>query len=116
SAEQAAAAFRFVNEADHPVTITRVRSSCGCTVATLDKTVYQPGERGEIRVTFRFDDRVGRHTKRITVETDEADASAGPPRTDLTLTVDIPELVRLTPPALHWTLPREGEGSEPEAA
>jgi hypothetical protein len=41
---------RFVFTAGEPLTITEVRSSCGCLVPTLTKRVYQPGERGELTV------------------------------------------------------------------
>jgi Protein of unknown function (DUF1573) len=41
---------RFAFTAAEPLTITDVRSSCGCLVPTLSKRDYQPGERGELTV------------------------------------------------------------------
>ena len=42
--------FAFTNTANKPLTITEVRSSCGCLVPTLAKRIYEPGERGELTV------------------------------------------------------------------
>lgn len=44
--------FRFRNAGDAPLTIEKVRTSCGCTAALLSATVLQPGETGEIRTSF----------------------------------------------------------------
>lgn len=41
---------RFTFTAAEPLTVTEVRSSCGCMVPTLSKREYQPGDRGELRV------------------------------------------------------------------
>lgn len=42
--------FTFTNAGAEPLTITDVRSSCGCLVPALAKRVYEPGERGELTV------------------------------------------------------------------
>ncbi len=44
--------FEFRNVGPGPLTITRVQSSCGCTVPELDKKVYEPNEYGFITATF----------------------------------------------------------------
>lgn len=40
--------IRFVNTGDKPVKIKRVRTSCGCTVAHIDKMEYAPGDTAEV--------------------------------------------------------------------
>jgi hypothetical protein len=42
--------FTFINSGTEPLTITDVRSSCGCLVPALAKRVFEPGERGELKV------------------------------------------------------------------
>jgi Protein of unknown function (DUF1573) len=42
--------FTFTNTAAEPLTITEVRSSCGCMTPRLTKREYQPGEQGELAV------------------------------------------------------------------
>jgi hypothetical protein len=103
SDEQAEAVFRFRNEGDAPITIKRVRSSCGCTVPELDKNDYAPGESGEIRALFTFGSRSGKQQKRITVETNEG---SGKVHTLMFIT-HIPEWGRIQPQLLRWTLDEE---------
>jgi hypothetical protein len=42
--------FSFSNTAAEPLTITEVKSSCGCLAPKLSKRVFAPGERGELAV------------------------------------------------------------------
>ncbi|RME68548.1 MAG: DUF1573 domain-containing protein [Verrucomicrobia bacterium] len=100
--ESATAVFAFTNNGDQPVTIKHIRSSCGCTVPTLERDTYAPGESGEIRAVFTFGGRTGRQTKTIYVETDE-DRDA-PYR--LTLEVEIPLLFSVDRYFVIW---RQGE-------
>lgn len=44
--------FRFRNSGEAPLTVEKVRSSCGCTAALLSATLIPPGGTGEIRTTF----------------------------------------------------------------
>ena len=59
SDKQAISGFQFSNNGDYPITITSVKTSCGCTTAGLDKKTYQPGENGTITATFEFGQRIG---------------------------------------------------------
>lgn len=63
--------YRFANKGDKPVTILSMEPSCGCTSAELEKKVYQPSERGIIKVTFDVGERQGWHQKTIKVKTDD---------------------------------------------
>src|SRR5689334_5923413 len=101
------AKYRFTNTGNTPVTIDAVRTSCGCTTATLAKTEYLPGESGEIEAHFDVGSREGHQEKTILVTTREAPQS---PST-LQLIVDIPESVKVEPQMVYW---RVGEAPEPK--
>lgn len=89
--------FPFRNSGSKPATITAIESSCGCTSARLTKNTYAPGETGEIRALFEFEDRVGPQQKVLTVHTDDS-----PVATHLVLRVDIPETLVVEPRVLQW--------------
>jgi len=95
------AVFAFTNDSDAVVTITGTRASCGCTVPSIDKKTFEPGESGEIKALFRYGSRVGEQRKRVTVTTDDGATYA------LMLAVSIPEPVKLQPRVLMWN--REAE-------
>ena len=61
------ARYSFKNVGSTPVTIVRIDSSCGCTVAQTDKKTYLPGESGEITARFSFGNRKGVQRKVIDV-------------------------------------------------
>ncbi|MDJ0838563.1 MAG: DUF1573 domain-containing protein [Acidobacteriota bacterium] len=83
------AVFKFENAGDEALEILDVGTSCGCTTAKPAKTVYQPGEKGEIPVEFNSQRFNGPITKRITITTNDAET----PKTVVTIkgfvTVDI---------------------------
>ena len=58
--------FEFTNSGDAPLVITRVSSSCGCTVPKKPEKPVQPGETGEIQVKYDTN-IVGPIRKTITV-------------------------------------------------
>lgn len=63
-------AFPFVNRGPDAVEITDTRASCGCLTPRLEKRVYQPGERGEIRLEINtLSQPAGSHTWRVQVFT-----------------------------------------------
>src|SRR3978361_439554 len=66
---QTVANFKYENKGKTPIKITSVKSSCGCTVASLKKDVVAPGEKGEVTATFNIGGRIGVQQKPITVET-----------------------------------------------
>lgn len=101
------AVYRFQNVGTNTVTITKMTSSCGCTTPKLAKYTYAPGEKGEVVADFQFAQRVGLQHKTITVQTDDP----AHPTTTLTLIVNIPEFVRVSPTFLFWQ-PTEHEIKE----
>ena len=44
--------FEFSNKGNHPVTIQKVTSSCGCTTPDWTKEPVAPGQKGYVKVTF----------------------------------------------------------------
>ena len=44
--------FEFTNTGDAPLIISKVSSSCGCTVPKKPEKPIMPGERGEIQVKY----------------------------------------------------------------
>ena len=61
--------FKFTNEGDAPLIITRATSSCGCTAPTYPKAPIAPGESGVIGVTYHAKGRPGGFSKNITIYT-----------------------------------------------
>src|SRR3954468_5493775 len=65
------ARFAFKNTGATPVTITSLKTTCGCTTARLDKRTYQPGEQGEIVAVYKFPFQKGALRKLVLVTTDD---------------------------------------------
>ncbi len=58
--------FEFTNIGNQPLIITRVQSSCGCTIAKKPEKPIMPGEKGKITVSYATN-RLGGFHKSITV-------------------------------------------------
>lgn len=58
--------FTFTNTGNAPIVISKVKTSCGCTVADYPKEPVMPGATGEIAVKYDTK-RVGNFTKTLTV-------------------------------------------------
>jgi len=59
--------FEFVNAGDKPLVISRVKTSCGCTVAAEPEGEIAPGESDVIEVAFNSKKRAGHQHKDISV-------------------------------------------------
>ncbi len=85
------ATFRFhvTNEAGKAVTVKKIRTSCGCTVAKAPSMPWElaPKEGGEIDVTMDLRGKMGRITKSIFVDTSIGMES-------LTVQVKMPRMAR----------------------
>ena len=71
--------YGFKNIGSTPVTILRISSSCGCTVAQTDKKTYLPGESGQISARFSFGNRKGLQRKVIDCRTFRRDRETARP-------------------------------------
>ena len=58
--------FEFTNTGDAPLIISRVYSSCGCTIPKKPEAPIMPGEKGIIEVKYNTE-RLGPIRKTITV-------------------------------------------------
>ncbi len=90
--------FKYENKTDKTITIKNVRSSCGCTVASLKKNEVAPGEKGEVTATFKIGGRTGAQQKTVTVETDDP----AQPVTNLLLKATIPDVLQVQPSFVFW--------------
>ncbi|OGB67046.1 MAG: hypothetical protein A2Y94_10535 [Caldithrix sp. RBG_13_44_9] len=68
--------IRFTNSGNLPLKIGRIQTSCGCTVAQLDKLTYLPNEEGEIAVQFNTKGQAGLTRKTVNVSIEEGTPSS----------------------------------------
>ena len=59
--------FKFTNEGNAPLVITRTAASCGCTTPEYPKEPISPGKSGIIKVTFNAKGRPGNFQKSVYV-------------------------------------------------
>jgi hypothetical protein len=65
--------FTFTNVGEQPLVVNQAVASCGCTVPEYTKDPIQPGEKGEIKVTYNGTGKFAGHFKKsITVRTNGA--------------------------------------------
>jgi hypothetical protein len=60
--------FNFTNTGKSPLKITRVKSSCGCTIPTYPRNQIMPGESGVIKVVYNTK-KIGRFSKSVSIFT-----------------------------------------------
>ncbi len=58
--------FKFTNTGNAPIVITKIKVSCGCTIATKPNKPIMPNETAEIGVKYATN-RVGAFSKTITI-------------------------------------------------
>jgi len=58
--------FTFKNTGEAPILISKVKTSCGCTVPTYPKTPIMPGETASIDIKYATS-RLGKFSKTITI-------------------------------------------------
>lgn len=106
-ATQLTVKFPFKNTGDQKITLLSTESDCGCTTATLDKQIFQPGESGVITVNFAIGDRVGPQEKKVRVRaSDQTEPHV------LTFKTNIPVFARVQPQFVYWA---NGEPSTPKS-
>lgn len=69
--------FIFTNTGDEPLVIQQAMSTCGCTVASYTKTPIEPGQKGQLKVTYDGKGKAQGHFKKvITVRSNASNALA----------------------------------------
>lgn len=94
------AVYKFENVGNQPVKIKEVKTSCGCTTASLAKKTYAPGERGEISATMTLPTEGGTRKKSIYVHTDDPQN----PTYTLSISGSTPAYLALSARSLQWNL------------
>ena len=67
--------FEFKNEGMSPLVLSNVRASCGCTTPKWTREPIEPGQTGQITVTYNPNGRPGRFQKTITVTSNAQEAT-----------------------------------------
>lgn len=76
--------FYFTNTGKSPLYIHSAEGSCGCTVPVWTKEPIQPGEEGQIEVSFNSEKRNGHQEKAVTIL-----ANTKPTKNFLKITADV---------------------------
>lgn len=63
--------FKFFNDGDSALEIKGLDPSCGCTEASVDKKIIEPGQSGEIKAVLNPIGKRGKILKSISVETND---------------------------------------------
>jgi len=100
--------FKLTNKGDSPLTITRTRTSCGCTVANVSSKTIAPGKSAELKISFDSANFGGKVTKTITVESNDPAA----PTTTLTIKGIINEDLVVTPRQVNLGQTKAGNSKE----
>jgi len=95
--------FGFKNVGEALLKIIEVIPSCGCTIFTLDKKEYEPGESGVLKIKFNAPIPAGPTTKHITVTSNDKAA----PTLTLTLKAMVVARVEHQPKTLNLFLKDE---------
>lgn len=67
--------FHFKNEGMEPLVLSNVRASCGCTTPKWTREPIEPGQSGDITVTYNPNGRPGRFQKTITITSNATEPS-----------------------------------------
>ena len=101
--------FNFKNTGDGILKISKIKTTCGCTVAKLKKKKYAPGESGTVEVTFRAPKNQGPTSKHLYIlSNDRKD-----PKLELTIKAAVQLVVAVEPAKLKLSLRAENAGIEP---
>ncbi len=63
--------YKLSNDGDQPLSISQVKTSCGCTVAKDWPKLLAPGQSGVIQIKFNSGSRQGRNEKSIAVHSND---------------------------------------------
>ena len=92
--------FKFANKGTGVLKISEVTKTCGCTVFTLDKKEYAPGEEGLIDAVYNADKGSGVRTRHLYVMSNDPVN----PRIELTIKATITQKIAYEPEKLEYTL------------
>lgn len=93
-------AFNFQNVGKQTITITKISSTCDCTIAKSEKKEFKPDEKGVIKGRFNIGNRTGFQEKQITISSDDLND----PNIALSLKLTIIDPLTIKPKLLFWKL------------
>lgn len=103
--ETASVTFTFKNDGNKPVRILHLESACSCLSATLDKPVYQPGEKGTGTAQFKVGSFTGEQEKTVHVTTDDPQQQEWV----IPFILNIPVAIEVDPKMVQWWLNEKPE-------
>lgn len=92
--------FKFTNTGTGKLIVTETRGTCKCTVPELAKKDYNPGESGEITVSFHAPLYAGPTSQNVHVASNDPEN----PRAELTIRADVVSKVRVNPDVMNLSL------------
>jgi hypothetical protein len=95
--------FKFTNSSSGVLKISKIKSSCGCTVPTLSKTEYLPNVEGFIEITYSAPGSPAEINKSIYVPTNDPNNS----NVQLTIKANVINLITSNPEKLQLLLKKE---------
>jgi Protein of unknown function (DUF1573) len=98
--------FKFVNKGPGVLQISEVTKTCGCTVFSLAKKDYVPGEEGVIEASYNADRAPGARTRHLYVLSNDKDN----PRIELTIKANIAPKIVYEPEKLDFAIRGEKAG------
>lgn len=99
SGERVKHVYEVKNVGDGVLTISKPKTSCGCTTALLDKPDVPPGGSARIQANFSTKGRVGNQTKVITFKTNDRTQ----PKVELRLTGKVQPVLTTNPPFVYFS-------------
>ena len=100
--------FKFQNKGTGLLKIGDISKTCGCTVFTLEKKDYAPGELGTLKVQYHADNSTGQRMRSLFVTSNDPNK----PRTELIIAANIAQRVVFQPERLEYKL----SGDKPDVA
>lgn len=101
--------FTFKNAGTEVLKIEQVQSTCGCSVPTLKKTEFQPGEEGEVEVRFHAPNYKGTTTKHLYIVSNDTKN----PRAQLEIKANVVVMVEVSPEQVDLVYNKENAGIVP---
>lgn len=100
--------IKFTNNGTGPLEIRSATGSCGCTVPKLEKTTYQPGESGVVKVTYNPANRSGAQHTTVTITTNDPTA----PSKQVQIKSNVVPQLRVEPMALNMGQVSRDQGAK----
>ena len=98
--------FKFMNTGSGILRIADVNETCGCTLFSLAKTQYAPGESGTLKVQYNADEQFGQVAKNLSVRSNDRTN----PEVTLAIKATIMTKVDYEPKTLSLLLKQENAG------